>query len=543
MNKEQGEFIKHIPCDECSSSDGRALYSTGTSYCFVCQNWQGNKEMEQEFTEEKESVGNFVSVEFKDLVKRKISERTLRKFNYGIANGKHVANYYNKEGKRVAQKFRDKDKKFAWLGDTKSSTLFGQHVFTPNQKLRIVLTEGEIDALSIAEIQDCKYPVVSVPNGAPAAVKDVKKNLEYLMGFEEVLICFDMDEVGQEAARKVAQLFPPRKAKIVNLPLKDANDMLVANRASELQKALWDAKPYTPEGIISGEDIVSRLLDRKVVDSIPLPDYLPQLQEMTKGLRTGELVVITSGTGGGKTTLIKEIEYHIYNTTQFNQAIIHLEEPLEDTAEAFVSIKLNRRVHLDHELSRDIILNEAREIFGSNRIHLYDAFGSLAEEDLYSKIRYMVKGLDCKFIWLDHLSILVSDLDANSDERRTIDRIMHKLKELTIELDCFIGLVVHLNNDTKAQGKTFEEGARPTLNNLRGSGGIKQLANMVIATSRNQQAEDPIIRNTTNIDVLKCRYTGVTGRADKVYFDYQTGRLGKAPEEEPKETQIENKDF
>lgn len=161
---------------------------------------------------------------------------------------------------------------------------------------------------------------------------------------------------------------------------------------------------------------------------------------------------------------------------------------------------------------------------GNSRLNVYDAFGSLDETDLYNKVRYFATGLGCKVIWIDHLSILVSDLGSESqDERRAIDSIMHNLKMLTQELGVYIGLISHLKK--APQGRSFEEGYVPSSDDLRGSGSIKQLSNNVYAISRNQQEEDDRARNTSLLTVLKCRYTGRTGRADYLYFDEHTGRM------------------
>ena len=70
---------------------------------------------------------------------------------------------------------------------------------------------------------------------------------------------------------------------------------------------------------------------------------------------------------------------------------------------------------------------------------------------------------------------------------------------------------MHLNNNTQTP---FENGGDITINNLRGSGGIKQLSDSIIALSRNQQAETEQERNTTKVSVLKNRYTGETGVSD-----------------------------
>lgn len=527
---DDAEYLYKKECGKCGSSDANAVYSNGNTHCFSC----GHTEFNNDDTNDTRNLrmkDDFKPsyIEYPNSI-RGISSTTLQKFTYGISNGKHTTYYYDETGNIVAEKYRDADKKFAWSGAAKTATLFGRQIWKPNKKLAITITEGEIDAMSISTLQQDKWPVVSVPNGANAAVKDIKKNLEWLLKFKEVVLCFDNDEAGQEAVDKVAKLFPPKFVRIATLPLKDANEMLKAGRGFEVLNALRDAKTYTPDGILNGVSILARLEDESVTESYPFPDFLSETNMKTKGIRLGELDVYTSGTGSGKTTLIKQLQHHYYLTTNMNQALIHLEEPLEHTAKDLVGISMETRIQLNDKVDKQEYMTKAREIFsavdseGYSRFCLYDSFGSMEEDDLYSKIRFMVNGLNCKIIWLDHLSILVSGLGQEGDERRAIDAIMHKLKSLTIELGCYIGLVVHLNNNTTLP---FENGGVPTVNNLRGSGGIKQLSNSIYAFSRNQQAEDDTERNTSLFSVLKCRYTGNTGPADYLLYNGFTGKLGK----------------
>jgi len=533
---EESQYLHKTSCDACGSSDANAVYANGNTHCFSCGKTVHADKLGRSPNHVVERNINLLEVEIRALNVRKITEETCRKYGYGYANGKQVATYYNNEGQPVAQKLRSPSKDFSWIGNAKQSTLFGQHVWAPHPKKRVVLTEGEIDALTVSQLQENKWAVLSVPNGAHSAERDVRKHLEYLGGFKEVVILFDMDEQGQEAAKAVANLLPPNKALIAKLPMKDANEMLVAGRGAEVIQALWDAKRFMPDGIVTGQDILTRLKQVKNDTSYPFPDFMPLLNLKTKGIRLGELDVFTSGTGMGKSSLIKQLQLHIFKTTELNQGLIHLEEPLEFTAKSLVGLDLNTRLHLGHFISQEVIDSKAEEIFLAtdtqdfNRVNLYDAFGSVGEQELYNKIRFMVKGMGCQVIWLDHLSILVSNLGQDSDERRTIDSIMHNLKSLTQELGCYIGLVVHLNNGTT--GKTFEEGAVPNLNNLRGSGGIKQLSDSVYALSRNQQADTETERNTATLTVLKCRYTGDTGTADKIYYNPQTGVFETPPPEQ-----------
>lgn len=216
--------------------------------------------------------------------------------------------------------------------------MFGQHLWQPHPKKRIVITEGEIDCLSVSQVQENKWAVVSVPNGAASAAKDVRKHLEWLGGFKEVVICFDNDDAGREAAKAVAALLPPNKALIATLPLKDANEMLKEGRVMELVQCLWDAKRFTPDGILNGKDLLSKLDDSLEEQCYPFPAWLPEVNKKSLGIRLGDLDIFTSGTGSGKTTFIKQLQMHFKQTTDLNQALIHLEEPLKHTVNSLVGI-------------------------------------------------------------------------------------------------------------------------------------------------------------------------------------------------------------
>lgn len=525
-----GTYLFKGGCDECGSSDANAHYSDGNTHCFSCGVTKRNQPRTEVSKVEKEFNPNYI--EYPNSI-RGVLRGTLEKFSYGVNSDTHLTHYYDSVGNIVAEKRRTRDKNFTWSGNAKQSVLFGQQLWKPNKKISITITEGEIDAMSISQLQQNKYPVVSVPNGANAAKRDIKRQLEWLLGFKEVVLCFDMDKVGQQAAEEVAALFPPKFVRIAKLPLKDANEMLTNNRGFELSNALRDAQHFTPDGIISGEVIVDRLLNQRQVECFEFPDFMPITNSKTKGFRLGELITFTAGTSSGKTTLFKQLQYHILTNTNLNQALIHLEEPLETTAKDLIGISMSTRIQLNEDYSQEDYIERAKEIFnavdcdGNHRINLYDSFGSMDSEDLFNKIRFMVKGLDCRVIFLDHLSILVSGLGNTGDERRTIDYLMHELKSLTIELGCTIFLVSHLNNNTQTP---FEEGGRVTINHLRGSGSIKQLSDGVIAISRNQQAETEEERNTVQVSVLKWRYTGLTGLSDLIFYNGFTGRFQIAEE-------------
>lgn len=460
--------------------------------------------------------------EYRALNKRGITEETCRKFGYQVADFNdqkvHVAPYFDKEGNIVGQKVRWPNKDMKVFGSIREAGLFGQQLWGQGGK-KIVITEGEIDCLSVSQVQDNKWPVVSIPNGATGAAKAIKKHLEWLETFEEVILMFDMDEPGREAAVECAQLFSPGKCKIAVLPEKDANDCLVAGKGSAIVSAIWQAKVYRPDGIIDAASMWDSIVTEDSTVSVQYP-WEP-LNEKTRGIRQGELVTITAGSGIGKSAVVREVAHHLIKIGE-TVGMIMLEESTKRTALGLMGIELNRPIHISKE---GVTENELKTAFdatlGTGRVYLYDHFGSTAVDNLLSRVRYMARSLDCKWIILDHLSIVVSGLDDGGDERKLIDKAMTHLRTLVQETGIGLILVSHLK---RPDGKGHEDGAQTSLSQLRGSAAIAQLSDMVIGLERDQQGEDP---NITTVRILKNRFTGETGVACLLRYNRDTGRLSE----------------
>jgi len=155
-------------------------------------------------------------------------------------------------------------------------------------------------------------------------------------------------------------------------------------------------------------------------------------------------------------------------------------------------------------------------------VYFYDHFGSMSEDSLINVVRTYAKSFDCKWIVLDHLSIVVSDQEGIQDERKAIDAIMTKLRKIVQETGVGLFLISHLK---RPQGKAHEEGGQVSLSELRGSSAIAQLSDMVIGLERNQQADEEEERNTTTLRVIKNRFCGLTGKAGQLLYNKETGRL------------------
>lgn len=528
MNKE-GTFLYHEPCPKCGSSDACGVFSDGHRFCYSCNTYfRPDGSVKNGVTRVSKECIPFEDLEAVSLTKRCISKDTCSKFKYfsTVYKGKpcQVACYYDDSGNLVGQKLRFPDKSFAVLGSI-SNRLYGSQLWASGKK--IVITEGEIDCLTVSQLQGNKWPVVSIPNGAQGAKKAIEANLEYLDKFEEVVLMFDMDEPGRKACEECAKILPAGKAYIANLPCKDPNECLSEGKGPEVLQAVWNAKPYRPDGIVAGSD----LYEKCVVDIDDLKDSVEYpwvaLQNKTKGVRHGELYVFTSGSGMGKSTILRELEYYFGVVRGELCGIVALEESTKKTGLELMSIHLNKRILLDPDgVSEDQRKDSFRATIGNERFFLYDHFGSLDSSNLLSKIRYMIVSLGCKRIFLDHISIVVSGMDTDEDggERKAIDKLMTNLRSLVEETGATMFVVSHLKRPEK---KGHEEGAQVSLSQLRGSGAIAQLSDMVIGLERNQQGDNP---NVLTLRVLKNRFCGDTGISGYLEYDPETGRLKDCPQ-------------
>ena len=531
----------HQPCPVCNSSDAVGVNEDGSAKCFSCDTFMPNYEqscegnnMEVQKDNTFKQPDNIEVGSFSALTDRKISKDTAQKYGVKVVHDlqgnviKHMYPFYNGYEISATKTRSVKDKIFFWHGTKAETGLFGQQLFKGGKY--ITITEGECDAMAAYELLGSKWAVVSIKSGASGAVKDIKESLEFFDDFENVIIAFDNDKAGKEASQKVARLFKPSKAKILSLPngWKDPNDMLRSNRHKEFVESWWASKVYTPSGVINVSEQRDKFHNREKKTSIPYP--WEGLNEKLYGLRQGELVTLTGGTGLGKSSVTRELEHHLIKSTTDNVGVIALEEDWRRTIDGILSIEANARLYIDQE--RENFSKEELDKFfdvlydgdNKNRVWVHSNFGTNDIDDIFSKLRYMIIGCECKWVVVDHLHMLVSAVHEG-DERRAIDSIMTKLRSLVEETGAGIVLVSHLRRVDGNKG--HENGIEVSLSHLRGSNSIGQLSDCVIALERNQQSDDIDEARTTKMRVLKSRYTGDVGLASHLLYDKDTGRLSE----------------
>ena len=530
MTHDKANFVRHESCPDCGSSDARSLYDDGHYFCYACQTHtpaepgsESNQDAAGPLADAPKAVSqNLLQVTFQAIPARGLNEETTRKFGYGVTTHKgqpvQVATYRDQAGRPVAQKIRTADKRFSIIGDGKKMALFGSHLWTKGKILTIC--EGEIDAMTASQVQGNKWATVSLPNGAASAVRAIKDNYEYIAGFDSVVLMFDSDEVGMKAAEAAAAVLPVGKARIATLPFKDANECLQQGKGGEIINAIHQARDFRPDGIVAATDYREAVGVDDAASSVTYPYSL--LNEVTRGLRKGELVTITAGSGIGKTTLVREIAHHLHIGGS-RMGMIMLEESNKRTLQGLTGIFMSRNITVDRsEVEDDDITAAFDMLFGPDMppLYLYDHFGSTDVDLICNRIEYMVKALGVEWVILDHISILISGQSFGQNERTLIDMAMTKLRTLVQELDIGLMIVSHLRRPDGNQG--HEDGAQVRLGQLRGSHSIAQLSDICISMSVDADEPNSDIRH---LNILKNRYTGQTGPAGTLNYNRDTGRL------------------
>ena len=538
---EESQLLHKESCPSCGSEDNLARYSDGHAYCFGqgCDHWEPPTDNENSNYERPPRMSDdLLEGELRALNARGIMEETCKRYDYRVGryNGStvQIANYRDPKTLQVISqklRFKDKDEGFPTLGNAKKPPLYGQHL-TVTSNRQVVITEGEIDCLTVAQVTGNKWPVVSVPTGAAGAAKVITRELEWLSQFEKVIFMFDMDAPGQEAALECARILPPGKAHIATLSSKDPNELLLSGGHAEIVGAIWNAAPYKPAGLVSFGSLKE---DMKKPIEWGLPWFSETLTNLTYGRRTGEIYGLGAGTGIGKTDwFTQQINYDAVDLNQ-KVCLFFLEQQPEETGKRLAGKFAGRRFHIprlkdkpDTELPKgyteewtDEEQDKAIDALDENQnITLFDGFGANAWDTIKENIRYVCHAEGTRIFYLDHLTALAA---AEEDERKGLERITAEMGSLVKELNIMIIMISHL---ATPEGKPHEEGGRVAIRHFKGSRSIGFWCHYMFGLERDQQHENVEMRSVSTFRVLKDRYTG-NATGELIYFGYnkETGQL------------------
>ena len=530
---DQSKPVSKSPCPKCRAAGGDRKgdnligYDDGHSYCYKCEFVEHSSTAAKMSVRTQPAKGIEMTGTSVAIQDRNISQRIVEKFKVTMDGDKHYYPYNDlTTGAVVGNKIRQvASKQFFSEGTFDNTGLFGQNVCREGGRY-ITVTEGELDALAVSEMFDGKWPVVSLKRGAGSAVKDIKESLEWLETFENVVLCFDNDEAGLKATEAVLPLFSHNKVKVVTLPMKDAGDMLKARRVKDFTSAWWDAKTFRPVDVVSLSDEAcwDAFVTRGTEEVIPFPSAFGTLNTMMNGgIAPGEVTVIGALTSVGKSTVVYNLLHGLITETSKKIGFVFLEASQGEEVEKLVSIHRGQNLSLINQSDRDYAAYRAdyEALITADRVHMVQHHGSSDVDELFSKMRFMVKGMDCDILMLDPLQAAVM-----SNENGTIDAFMDRCLKLAKETNVSIVIVSHMRKPQTKDAHDVSE------YDMKGSGSINQIAFNTLLLSRDKMSDDEYTSNSTKIQLVKCRRTGRTGTAGWLYYEQNTSRLvaGQPPE-------------
>lgn len=552
-------------CPECAknggdtSGDNLVVYSNGTKHCFKCGYDQG-----------KYSKGlDLIPGKVADLTKRGLTRATCEKYgvrqtefsgyinkNYPqVTNEPIVIFPFTREGKTVYQKIRGLSIKdmMGVRGELKNKGLWGKDRFHPNKQWSLVITEGEMDCMSVFQMSGS--PAVSLPDGAGSASKAILGDMEWLSQWKEVLLCFDNDEAGKEAIEKCIGLFEPGTVRNVTLPLKDANDMLVAGRADEFKRACWNAERIRPSTIVFPEDIREKVFTRPEYGS-PWP--WPSMTKATYGMRKGELYLLAAATSIGKTEFVREIVNQLLENGQ-KAGVFSLEQQPEQTMQRYIGAAMGQRLYLPGCEGWDEEVMQTHYERFKRSVALYQpSSGVMSLDALLTNIRWLNKAEGMEFFVIDNLKALATNPQIDGKRVSIHDYAsycMGAFFTICKQLNLTVFVLNHLAEDKISKqayvstspknadeyldrssedmqkyinrpGMTWETGRVPAIENIFGGGNIKDLTDFIIVLFRNRMSEDYDEHRKLGAKILKSRLDSTyEGYRWSMHFDYASGRL------------------
>lgn len=519
----------------------------------------------------KETLADVQTYPFVDVPARGIRKDVCEKFGVRAAlspvDGKTIeAIYfpsYNQKGKLTGYKkqdlTKDKSEKYHWstVGTVAiGNKMFGQDVAEKVQRKRnnCIYQEGEWDALStfqacVDDVKGTKFAgmepfVVSIPLGTANAVESFLHNNDFVHSFDSATFFFDDDYCtpaekkknimkGHEAREAVANaLVGSNLSMFVITPgdsYKDASDMMQAGKSSELAKLVsFGKRAYSAEKIVKASDISFDELIEAREEGIYI-DCFPGLMKKIHGFRKRELVLVTSPSGVGKSTVTSIIGSGLQKAGE-RVGMIYLEENNRETLQRMVAAELRVNYNKFKNdptscASREDIKAAYDKIVENDSVVMLGHFGSLPITELMAKIKHMHLVEKCGYIILDHLSVVISGSDI-ANERKELDMVMTELAAFCAANDCGILAVSHINR-TAAQDFKPPKGeedqpfwVKVTKEMMRGSAALEQLSWIIIGLE--PQIMPDRSRGNVRTTVLKNRPWSYLGVADEFSIDEDT---------------------
>jgi len=505
--------VPHQPCPYCESSDAFNYDKDKNVYnCFKC-NKKGRYSDLDSSNKVLDYVANNTSYVPKNLVEGKyiplrgITQKTMEEFGV-LTYGDQQEYVYPSGGKKVRTLA---EKKFFAKDGFKGDELFGMNMFTAGCAKKVTITEGELDALSVAQMLKSSYinPVVSLPSANPS--KKLWDNChDWLNSFENIVLSVDNDEAGNSVADKIAKMFPNKVYRVDHSKFKDANEFLQNGASAEFKSAWWNCKKYTPENVLNTTDQFLSLY-HDTPEHQYVPTGIQALDDKIMGLMQGHFTVIKAPTGIGKTEVMRFLEYNMLKRG-IPIAAWHLEETKLRTLLGLVSYELQdnltRRDLIEEKQAEDLVVEAIKVLTKDELFYQFYLSDGQGADDLIDQIRFFSQAAGCKFVFFEPIQDVVAGLSEESKEQMLAD-LSVRLSKLAAELNVGIVTIAHTNDNGDPKYCKM----------------IGQRASVIIDLHRDKEADSLEERNTTYIRVEKNRPCSEEGNAGMLRFNTETFTL------------------
>ena len=540
----------------CGTKSGLQVFANEdgsvSGYCFKCSEFVANPygepkkasdlpkpkvKTQEEIDTEIAEIEGYQTV---DIVKKKLRKDTLNYYGVKVGlseqDGKTPTTLfypYYKNGRKCGYKIKVLEGKRFWsLGDLKGADLFGWNQALESGARRLIITEGEDDAISLRRVIELYSKkefidytaVVSLPSGVKSAKETLSRFKKEIERFDEVTLCFDMDEPGQAAVKECSIAFP--KFTTMNLPSKDANQCVIDGRAKALYNCLFKTKKAKNSRLISANERFQSAKEPPKFGELTWP--WKHIDDITRGIRYGETIYIGAGVKQGKSEVLNALVAHFLQYHKVNVLAAKPEEDADHTVK-LVAGKLVGKVFHDPKVEFDEDEFDRACEFMDDKLYMVDLYQHIGWESLKEDIRYAATELDVKAVFIDPITNLTAGI--NSGEANTLlEEISVELssmaKDLNIVIFIFCHLKAHEGNISKEKREKYyrdhkfiglgncphEMGGDTYSNQFAGSRSMMRSCHMMIGLEGNRDPEIPDeAGNTRHLKILEDRTFGARG--------------------------------
>jgi twinkle protein len=519
--------IGHQPCPytACGSSDAFSYNTDGYGKCHACNKGYPSRDPMYEWAKERYPTGGNKDYDMNNVFEaytpkrieapssgkykemRGLTAKTMEDF--GVLTYEDRQEYVYPSGGIKVRTLPEKG--FYAKNGFKGDELFGMNLFTAGSAKKLTITEGELDAMSVAQMMKSNYinPVVSLPSATPSK-KLWDKCYDWVNSFDEIILSVDNDDAGNEIAARIAKLFPNKVYRVDHSKYKDANEFLKANAIQEFKGAWFNAKKYTPENILNTSDQFLKLYQ-----DTPNHQYVEtgirDLDDKILGLMQGHFTVFKAPTGIGKTELMRYLEYTLLKKG-VPIAAWHLEETKLRSLLGLVSYELNdnltRRDLIDEKQREDDVVEAIKSLTKDELFYQFYLQDGEGAEELCDQIRYFSQACGVKYVFFEPIQDVIVGSSDESKEQMLAD-LSVRLSKLAAELNVGIVSIGHTNDNGDFKYCRM----------------IGQRASVIVNLQRDKDATDIQERNTTHLHVEKNRPTGEVGQAGQMRFNTDTFTL------------------